>query len=319
MSADVMHEFPHSFRVLTVSRLYRRLALVTLIPVGMAIVHRGAPALALVATVLVGALTADVFITRVLVNSPVSPGDGRSLYLGLALAGILPLTTPLPVAFAAAILSVLVGVWLFGGPGRYWVHPAIIGPALAGIALTGTDAMRRADSFLAELIPPEVVAVLERSFFEPLGVRVSPDAWQLLLGTVSLDGGSLVLGMVGPILLGALIMFGEDLLSPILPAFFLIAYVLFVWIFGGVPDGWGNGAPLDAVFLTNAPFVVVFLAADPGVRPATSAGMALFGVFAGSLAALLWISAVVEVPVIIAFFITGMFVPLLDGITTRRL
>lgn len=317
--AALARGFPHSYRFLNVRGLYRRLSIALLVPVGAGVYLGGASAFFMVLSAVIGAIAADLLAVRLLRAPAFDPVDFRALSIGLTMAALLsPDTSPL-VAAGSAALAVIVGVWLFGGPGRYRVHPALIGPALLGVAFPGMQAVREGGAGIAVPLPGEFIARLEQVVFEPLGVRLSLNAWALLLGGSGPDGGALVLGLVGPVLLGALILFGEDVLPAVLPLSFLVTYSFLVWVFGGVPDGLGAGNPLDAVFLTNAPFVMLFLPADPSVRPATRTGMAAFGVLSGALGALLWITGAVAVPAVVAFFLSGIFVAVLDSLTTRRM
>lgn len=309
--ATTFRVFPHSYRMLTVQGIYRRLTLAILVPLGFGIFRGGPDALVMVIAAVAGAILADFLATRFVTSVPFDSAGFRAVYFGLAVAALLsPQTSPLVAAFAAA-LSVIVGIWFFGGPGRYRVHPALVGPALLGMALPGMQALREGGTARAIPLPAEFIAWMEQVILEPLGVRVTADAWALLLGAVGPEGGSLVMGLIGPILLGSLILFGEDLLPPVLPFSFLLAYAVLVRLFGG--------NPLDAVFLTNAPFVMLFLLADPPVRPATHTGMALFGVFAGALGALFWITGEIALPAVTALFLAGTFVAVVDSLTTRRL
>ena len=311
MSDMTVRGFPHSFRVLTVRGIYRRLCLAVLIPVGFGVFHGGPALLVMVLCAAGGAVFADLTVTGLFGKTPLGVLDGRALYIGLVTAALMPTGTDPVLAVLAGMLAVLVGVWLFGGPGRYWVHPAFVGLALTGVPLAGTEGMRESGFLISSFLPGGAIAFAERVLFEPLGVRISPEAWDLVLGTTTPTGGALVIGLMGPILLGTLIIFGEDLLPPVLPIAFTLAYVAGVYLFGA-------GTAIDAVFLTSVPFVVVFLLADPGIRPSTTIGMVGFGVLAGGLAALFWITGWVGMPAAVAIFIAGMFVPVLEGLTTGR-
>lgn len=317
MNSESITGFPHSFRAFTVSGIYGRLILATALPVSFGMLHGGSAVVMLVAAAVFAAVLTDLIITLLLPETPSSPGDGRAVYLGLVVAALLPASASVPLAAAAGALAVLVGVWLVGGPGKYWVHPALVGLALSGIALSGPIAVGEAGASLTFPISLENLPALERSLFEPLGVRIPTDAWRLLAGTIGPEGGALTMALLGPVLVGALILFGEDLLPGMLPLGFLFSYVFGVWLFGGLPDEWARGEPFYALMLTNAPFVMICVLADPGIRPKTHSGMLLFGLFAGSVAAVLWISRLVPVPAVAGVFVAGMFVPLIDRITMR--
>lgn len=318
MSSAVHRTFPHSFRALTVSGIYRRLSLAMVIPVSVAVAAGGITALIMVSATVAGAVAADHVATRISPRQGFSPVDFRAVYVGLAVAALLSVDTPPLVGAGSAAVAIIVGVWLFGGPGLYRVHPALVGPAVLGVSFSGSAIIREGGAAPAVQVSQELIARLDSLVLEPLGVRIPQEGWQLLFGAVVPDGGALVLGLVFPILLGSLILFAEDLLPAVLPGSFLFFYTLGVWLLGGLPENWGAGSPLDAVFLTQAPFVMLYLTADPGIRPATTVGMVAFGGFAGTLAAILWITGSVAVPTVVALFVSGMLVAVLDSLTTRR-
>ncbi|POR05445.1 hypothetical protein AU468_00795 [Alkalispirochaeta sphaeroplastigenens] len=322
-AAAGLPQFPHSFRYLTVHGLYWRLSVAALIPVAAGVVRGGLPALILVVAAVTGAVLADLLAAALLSGQPTLPSEGRSVYLGLVVAALLPVSVDPVIATLASLLTVFAGVWLFGGPGRYWMHPALVGIALAGALIPGTGVILEAGgsgifSFFPGLIS-RVVPSLEQVLLEPLGVRVPGEAWSLVLGETALHGSSLTAGLVWPSLLGAMIVFGEDLSPVVTSLLFLVSYLGLVWLLGGLPQGEGlaGGDPLQALFMTNAVFVLVFLLADPGSRPASWGGMAFFGVLAGALAALFWISRQVAIPATASIFIAGFFVPLVDNLVCR--
>jgi Na+-translocating ferredoxin:NAD+ oxidoreductase RnfD subunit len=318
MNPGTVTGFPHSFRALTVGGIYGRLIMAVSIPVGFGMLHGGATVVVLVAATVIAAVLTDLLVTSLLPETPASPADGRAVYLGLVVAALLPASASVPLAALAGALAILGGVWLVGGPGRYWVHPALVGLALSGIVLSGPATVGEAGASFTFPISLESLPMMEQSLFEPLGVRIPADAWRLLVGTIGPEGGAVTMALLGPVLVAALIVFGEDLLPGALPIGFLLSYVIGVWLFGGLPEEWGRGEPFYALMLTNAPFVIICVLADPGIRPKTQTGMLLFGLLAGGVAALLWITDLVTVPAVAAVLVTGMFVPVIDRVTTRR-
>ncbi|SIP89143.1 Na+-translocating ferredoxin:NAD+ oxidoreductase RNF, RnfD subunit [Alkalispirochaeta americana] len=311
-------QFPHSFRYLTVHGIYWRLVVAAAIPVIAGVLRGGVPALILVVASVTGAVLADLLAAALLSGQSALPSEGRAVYLGLVVAALLPVSVDPVIATAASLLTVFAGVWLFGGPGRYWIHPSLVGIALAGALVPSAGTVLEGGgatlfSFLPELLS-QAVPSLEHFLLEPLGVRVPREAWSLILGETGLSGSAMTAGLVWPSLLGAMIVFGEDLAPAVTSLLFLLSYLGLVWLLGGLPlgEGLAGGDPLQAMFMTNAVFVLVFVLADPGSRPSSRGGMAAFGILAGSLAALFWVSREVVIPATAAVFIAGFFIPLLD-------
>jgi Na+-translocating ferredoxin:NAD+ oxidoreductase RnfD subunit len=121
---------------------------------------------------------------------------------------------------------------------------------------------------------------------------------------------SLTAGLVLPMMVGAMIVFGEDFYPWVLPAGFFAAFFMAVEAAGG--------EVLSLTLSSNAPFVGLFLLADPGIRPAHRVGMALFGVFAGLAAGLLLVSSATMLPVVAGTLIACTFRPLIDRALVRR-
>ncbi len=306
MSSVMLREdiaFPHMFRRMTTRGLYLRLGAALLIPVTVAMVRYGPQQAWVLLSVLAGVVAADL-VSIILGGAPIHE---RSLVTGLALVALLPVGVDPYAAALTALVAVLFGALLLGGSGQMWIHPAALGVLVVGVVVP-----------VAELPPEGIVPLLDSRvdlwaprvsqwLFEPLGVRVPSDAWDLILGMGPFQGGALTTGLLLPILLGAVIVYGEDLVPPALPLVMVLVFVGTVELLGA--------SPVEAVLLSEFPLVVAFLAAEPGARPVTRAGLILFGMTAGFLMALFWTFPGVGNPVLLGYVLASLLIPALDMIS----
>ncbi len=315
MTTLVDPSHPHSFRMLTVGGVYLRLSIALVFPVAVGALRTGMSALPLIVAGLLGALLAENTV-GIVWNRPGSGQgvrNGRALYYGLLVVALSPVgITPSVVATAAAV-TVLVGIWLPGGPGAYWLHPALVGLAFIPVFHDGGSWSGPGETVPAMLAAFESGAffqTLQSRLFIPLGMRVPPEA---LLAIVGLDGGAgvgLTAGLLVPLLASALVVFGEDLVPVVLPITYFIGFVLCVRLVGG--------NVVSAMLWSNVPLVGLVGLADPGIRPAKIWAIALFGVLAGSCTGLLTAWNGAAMPAVVGLLVVGTFRPLLDSVSTRQ-
>ena len=146
--------------------------------------------------------------------------------------------------------------------------------------------------------------------FIPLGMRVPPESIAMILNIGDAGGVSLGSALVVPLLLGALIVFGEELV----PAQGVVAFIL-----AAVAVLYGTGADMvDLLIRSNLGLIVVFGMAEPSSCPVRRRGMVLFGASAGALAALLLAFPGTSMPVVTAMVLVSTFLPWIDQMVVRR-
>lgn len=299
---------PHSFRMLTVRGIYLRLSLATAVLLIAALFRSGTPILVtalaavgggILAELAVG-LTGDTSVRRSGI------GNGRVLYYSFLITALAPLGIPAPAAAAATAAAVLVGLWLPGGPGAYWVHPALVGLILVpGLSMAPAASVNGASGIVVAVESSPIYHFLDRQVFDPLALSITPE-WIAALTGFGGNPASAAAGLLLPLLVALMIVLGEDVVPSILPVAYIVAFAAGVTLL--------NGEPLTATIAGNAPIVAVLALADPGVRPAHRGSIIVFGVLAGVFTAVFTVYDGTDLPAVAGLVAAGVFRPLLDQV-----
>lgn len=313
MTTHLATGYPHTFRMLTVPGMYWRLNLAMGIPVLFGVYRAGSPGFLIAIAALSTAILTDLLMTIVTGRRDYSGvSNGRAVSIGLFTVAMTGIDAGPLFAVTASAAAVLIGVWLLGGPGRYWLHPAMVGLAIAGTIMPtrivglGTSAVSHESGRLVGAFADFV----GRMVFEPLAVRVPVEIWDRLTALGAVPGTAIVTATIPLILLASLIIYGEDILPPVIPISVFTAFVLVAWAYGGEPVT----ALVDGTVL----FAIIFGPAEPGTRPRSPVSLAVFGVLLGAFLALFSQSSLVAMPIVAAYLIVGSLVPSMIMLRTRR-
>ncbi len=307
--------FPHTFQSITVRGLYGRLVLAMTPLVVVSVQRDGMTALMVFVIAIASGAVAEFLLDMVRnVDSGHSMSrNGRVLSFMVLLALLLPAQTPPLVIVIAATATVVVGIHLMGGAGVYYIHPVVVGmlvAAMAGISTApdpGIPSVAAGASVIAEA---RWYQLISEYLFIPLGMRVPPESLMLLFATNDVGMVSIGAGLLIPLLIGGIVVFGEDLVPPAMVWAFLGAAVAVLYVAG------------EEILLlsvqTNLLLVTVFLFAEPSVRPTSGPGMVVFGVLSGGLAAFFLVAGSTSVPVIAAVAFGATLLPLIDYLEAHR-
>lgn len=281
--------------------------------------------------------------------------DGSAVLSGLLVAYILPPGVPLYVPAAASLFAMLVIKATFGGLGANWMNPAVGGQVFAYFSWTSAlSAWSLPRAWLSDVSagPPlgvsplqflagqasrigsaelhQGAATLLRGYpasntakavadwlSQTFRFSVDPHFLDLAAGSVPGDIGS-----VSPILLllGAAYLFHRRFITWHAPAGFLASFLLFVWIFGGVPEnrGWFTGFPLFQLFTGSTILAAFFLCTDPVTSPLSRHGMLVYGIGIGFFAFLMRVFGGAEEAVFLAILLMNIAVPAIDQLAERK-
>lgn len=309
MTTRTMIGYPQTFRMLTVSGIYWRINLAMAIPVLFGVYRAGYQAILMTCVAIVATVLADLAMT-LLTGDRESAGvtNGRDVAIGLFIVAMSSVEGGALFVGTAGVLAVLVGVHLVGGAGRAWLHPAMVGLAMAGTIMPGRIARPRITdiSYSSGRIVGVVADFVGRTVFEPLAVRIPVDIWDRLTSLEAVPGAAIVTAAIPLILLASLIVYAEDLVPPFIPILLFLSFVFSVRALGG--------EPLTALIDGTVLFAIIFGPVEPSTRPRSPLGAALFALLLGGLLAVLTMSPAISMPIVAAFLISGSLVPLLSTV-----
>lgn len=342
---------PQQFDRLTTPRIMWGVSLALLPSVIWGLYQYGGPAIALFVLILTLSLLSELVLSAILQRG--SLADGNGVMVAVMLTATLPPGTPLFVAGSAALFATAVIKWTFGGTGAYWVNPVAGGYVFAVVSHAGfgrewvlprilggpsplsasslqllegavvenptrlADALLQVADFGSSGIDAQLTRFINNVGGQIRGIRIPPGYGDLFLGNYpgTIGGASAAL-----LLLGTIFLFGGMIIPRRIPLFFVLAFSLVVYAFGGLPYG-GALMSGDILFhlLTGSTLLGAFFVATETVSsPLTGKGMVLYAVLTGLLAGFLRVYGAGVHAVMLAILLGNMFVPLIDRFSMPR-
>ena len=265
-----------------------------------------------------------------LLNKPSTIRDGSALVTGLILALNLPanLTNlgtigypvfmPILICIIGSFVAIVVVKQLFGGMGRNFANPAIVGRITLFLSFTSymsTWPMTRFEGGL-----DGVTGATPLGFLSDGSLSYAPSLKNMFLGNV---GGAMGETCALAILIGAIFLIAMKIISPIIPVCFVGTVFLFSLIYyavtGGGPDG--QSALYMACFHVCAGgvmFGAVFCATDYVTSPIMSLGKVMFGIGCGLVTMIIRLFCSYPEGVSFAILFMNIMTPLLDSFAEDR-
>ena len=255
---------PHMFTRTTTSVLMRDV-IIALTPSLVAAVWIFGWRALLVTAVAVAAAVLTEYLFEKAVGREITIGDFSAVVTGMLLAFNLPVTIPLWQAALGSIIAILVVKQLFGGIGRNFANPAIVGRIV--LFLSFSQAMT------AWQFPDAVSSATPLALMRAGDMAALPSLGQMFLG---LKGGCLgeVSGLA--LLLGFAYLLIRKVISWHTPVVFVGVVFLLSWPLGGSLT-YALYQILSGGLLLGA----IFMATDYATTPSTNLGRVLFGLGCG--------------------------------------
>ena len=255
---------PHMFTRTTTSVLMRDV-IIALTPSLVAAVWIFGWRALLVTAVAVAAAVLTEYLFEKAVGRENTIGDFSAVVTGMLLAFNLPVTIPLWQAALGSIIAILVVKQLFGGIGRNFANPAIVGRIV--LFLSFSQAMT------AWQFPDAVSSATPLALMRAGDMNALPSLWHMFLG---LKGGCLgeVSGLA--LLIGFAYLLIRKVISWHTPVVFVAVVFLLSWPLGG--------SLTYALYqiLSGGPLLgAIFMATDYATTPSTNWGRVLFGLGCG--------------------------------------
>ena len=257
----------------------------------MSIVYFGVPAVVLIAVCMAACAFFEWAYEKIL-NKPVTVRDGSALVTGLILALNLPanltrlesiqypIFMPILIAIIGSFVAIVIVKQLFGGMGRNFANPAIVGRITLFLSFTSFMSCWPTTNF------QKIDAVTSAT---PLGyladgsLAYAPSLKDMFLGNI---GGAMGETCALAILIGAIFLIAKKIISPIIPVCFVATVFIFALVYYAVigvgPDGQ-SALYMAAfhIFAGGVMFGAVFCATDYVTSPIMPLGKVLFGIGCG--------------------------------------
>ena len=229
-----------------------------------AIIYFGVEALLLTAVSVIGCVVFEG-LYRKLMHKPQSIDDLSAVVTGMLLAFVCPATTPLWMILIGDFFSIVVAKQLFGGIGKNFANPALVGRIVLFLSFSKT---------MTAWVFPD--AVSSATPLAQLAAGQKPELWTLLLGN---HGGCIGETCALALLLGGAYLLLRGVITWQTPVCFVGTVFVLSLILGqdAVRQILSGGLLLGAFFM----------ATDYVTAPQTYWGRALFGIGAGLLTCLI--------------------------------
>ena len=290
----------------------------------MSIVYFGVPAVVLIAVCMAACAFFEWAYEKIL-NKPVTVRDGSALVTGLILALNLPanltrlesiqypIFMPILIAIIGSFVAIVVVKQLFGGMGRNFANPAIVGRITLFLSFTSFMSCWPTTNF------QKIDAVTSAT---PLGyladgsLAYAPSLKDMFLGNI---GGAMGETCALAILIGAIFLIAKKIISPIIPVCFVATVFIFALVYyaaiGGGPDGQ-SALYMAAfhIFAGGVMFGAVFCATDYVTSPIMPLGKVLFGIGCGLVTMIIRLFCSYPEGVSFAILFMNIMTPLLNNI-----
>jgi Na+-transporting NADH:ubiquinone oxidoreductase subunit B len=223
---------------------------------------------------------------------------------------LLPAATPIAHAVFAMSLAMLLGQCIFGGEGKTFLSPALLGAAMLQVSFPGVADSSPLWQGLAGYGGSEAVALYQRGGVDALAAA-GIDIGSSLLGAVPGSMGTtsiLAVALAALLLLATRVIAWRLLLAHLLGVVFAAtAFNLFaVEGAAAMPAYWH-------LLCGSLAFGIVFLACDPVASCCTNPGRWIQGLFAGALIVLIRVANPAHPDAVIpALLLASILAPLID-------
>jgi electron transport complex protein RnfD len=295
----------------------------------MSILYFGIPAFVMIAVCMVYNAYFEWAYEKLL-NKPNTVRDGSALVTGLILAlnlpanlthldGIeYPIFMPILICIIGSFVAIVVVKQLFGGMGRNFANPAIVGRITLFLSFTSYMSTWPTTRFQKAALDA-VTSATPLGYLADGDLTYCPTLKDMFLGNI---GGAMGETCVIAILIGAIFLIAMKIISPIIPVCFVGTVFIFAFLYyaiGGSPEGM---SPLYMacfhVCAGGVMFGAVFCATDYVTSPIMPLGKVLFGIGCGLVTMIIRLFCSYPEGVSFAILFMNIMTPLLDGFAQDR-
>lgn len=265
----------------------------------------GPRALLLAAVCLITGLLCEGIWER-LMKQPSTLGDLSACVTGLILALNLPVSLPFWMAAIGCFTAIVIVKMLFGGLGRNFANPAIVGRIVLLLSFP--------TQMTAWTLPGRAFAADAVSGATPLAILAEdalslPSLTDMFLGRI---GGTIGETCVPAILIGGAYLILRRIISPIIPVSFLGTVFVIGCLYGALTGQGGLTMGLFHLCAGGAFFGAFFCATDYVTSPVTRGGRLIFGIGCGAVTMVIRLFCSYPEGVSFAILFMNILVPLID-------
>jgi len=302
MNSLTIASSPH-FRAPQTTRVIMRDVLIALAPALLvSVMVFGVPALVVV-VVCAAASVLFEYLYRKLMHLPQTAGDMSAAVTGVLLAFNLPVTIPLWMAVIGCFVAVVIVKQLFGGLGKNFANPAIVGRIVLLISF--------ATPMTNWLLPRNSVTPDITTGATPLAVMSGggtvPNPLEMLLGNI---GGSFGETSALALLIGGAYLIARKVITATTPLAFIGTVFVLSWLLGA--------DPVFHILAGGVMLGAIFMATDYVTTPTTETGKLIFGVGCGLLTVIIRLYGSYPEGVSFAILIMNIITPHIDRLTAIK-
>ena len=291
----------------------------------------GIPAIVMMAVCIAASVFFEWAYEKIL-NKPSTIKDGSAMVTGLILALNLPanlthldsieypIFMPILICIIGSFIAIVIVKQLFGGMGRNFANPAIVGRITLFLSFTSFMSCWPTTGFQRASIDA-VTGATPLGYLANGSIALAPSLKDMFLGNI---GGAMGETCVIAILIGAIFLIAMKIISPIIPVCFVGTVFLFSLIYyaiiGGGPDG--QSALYMAcfhIFAGGVMFGAVFCATDYVTSPIMKQGKVMFGIGCGLVTMIIRLFCSYPEGVSFAILFMNIMTPLLDSMAEDRM
>ena len=321
---------PHLVTSLDTTRTMLYVVAALLPAAAMSVLYFGIPALVIIAVCMVSSAFFEWAYEKLL-NKPSTVRDASALVTGLILAlnlpanlthldGIeYPIFMPILICIIGSFVAIVVVKQLFGGMGRNFANPAIVGRITLFLSFTSYMSTWPLTRFQKAGIDA-VTGATPLGYLADGDLTYCPSLKDMFLGNI---GGAMGETCVIAILIGAIFLIAMKIISPIIPVFFVGTVFIFAFLYyaisGNTPEG------MSALYMAcfhvcagGVMFGAVFCATDYVTSPIMPLGKVMFGIGCGLVTMIIRLFCSYPEGVSFAILFMNIMTPILNNFAEDR-
>lgn len=241
------------------------------------------------------------YLYRLVMKRSMTVRDLSAAVTGLLIAFNLPVTMPLWMAAIGCFAAIVIVKQLFGGLGRNFANPAIVGRIVLLVSFTG-----QMTSWAAPRLSDAVSSATPLTAISSASIT-PPGYLDLFLGNI---GGSLGETCKLALLLGGVYLVIRKVITITTPVVYIGTVFLMSWLLGA--------DPLYQILSGGLILGAIFMATDYVTTPTTETGKAIFGLGCGIVTVLIRLYAGYPEGVSFAILLMNIVTPHIDRLCNNK-